>query len=116
VLPKMFCVNWFRKGPDGRFVWPGYGENMRVLKWMLDRIEGRADGVEHVFGTTPRYEDLNWHGLDFAPAQFRQVTSIDPEAWQTELGLHAELFRQLAHHLPAELTETKSVIETRLAA
>ena len=116
VLPKMFCVNWFRKGDDGRFVWPGYGENMRVLKWMLDRIDGRADGVEHVFGRSPRYEDLNWTGLDFGPAQFRQVTSIDPEAWQAELGLHAELFRQLAHHLPAELPETKAAIEARLAA
>jgi phosphoenolpyruvate carboxykinase (GTP) len=116
VLPKMYCVNWFRKGADGKFVWPGYGENMRVLKWMLDRIEGRAEGVEHVFGTTPRYEDLNWHGLDFAPSQFRQVTSIDPQAWQAELGLHGELFRQLAHRLPPELTETKAMIETRLAA
>ena len=116
VLPKMFCVNWFRKGEDGKFIWPGYGENMRVLKWMLDRIDGRAEGALHVFGTTPRYEDLNWHGLDFAPAQFQQVTSIEPEAWQVELGLHAELFRQLAHHLPAELTETKAAIETRLAA
>ncbi len=116
VLPKMFCVNWFRKGADGRFVWPGYGENMRVLKWMLDRVEGRADGVKHVFGLSPRYEDLNWNGIDFTPAQFREVTSIDPEAWKAELGLHGELFRQLAHHLPAELPATKAAIEARLAA
>ena len=116
ALPKIYCVNWFRKGADGRFVWPGYGENMRVLKWVLDRVQGRADGVEHVFGTSPRYEDLNWAGIEFSPAQFQQVTSIDPEAWRAELALHDELFKQLAHHLPAALTATKTRIEARLAA
>ena len=116
TLPKMFCVNWFRKGDDGKFVWPGYGENMRVLKWMLERVEGTAQGVENLFGVTPRYEDLSWQGLDFSAAQYRVVTHIDSAAWKTELGLHAELFRQLAYHLPSELTATKSKIEARLAA
>ncbi|MBK6865121.1 MAG: phosphoenolpyruvate carboxykinase (GTP) [Ideonella sp.] len=115
-LPRIFCVNWFRKGADGKFVWPGYGENMRVLHWMLGRVQGQASGAEHVFGTSPRYEDLNWTGLDFSPAQFQQVTSIDPEAWRAELLLHEELFRQLAHHLPTELKATKASIEARLAA
>ena len=115
-MPRIFCVNWFRKGADGKFVWPGYGENMRVLHWMLGRVQGQAEGMEHVFGTSPRYEDLNWTGLDFSPAQFQQVTSIDPEAWRAELVLHDELFRQLAHHLPAELKATKAAIEARLAA
>jgi len=115
-LPKIFCVNWFRKGADGKFVWPGYGENMRVLKWMLDRVHDRAEGTEHVFGTSPRYEDLNWTGLDFSPAQFQQVTSIEPEAWRAELALHADLFKQLAYHLPAELTATKARFEASLAA
>jgi phosphoenolpyruvate carboxykinase (GTP) len=115
-LPKIFCVNWFRKGADGKFVWPGYGENMRVLKWVLDRVNGGGEGVEHAFGTSPRYQDLNWTGLDFSPAQYQQVTSIDPEAWRAELTLHAELFKQLAYHLPAELTATKARIEERLAA
>jgi len=115
-VPKIFCVNWFRKGADGKFVWPGYGDNMRVLKWMLDRVQGRAEGTDHVFGTSPRYEDLNWTGIDFSPAQFQQVTSIDPEAWRAELTLHDELFRQLAYHLPAELAATKAKIESRLAA
>jgi phosphoenolpyruvate carboxykinase (GTP) len=114
-LPKIYCVNWFRKGPDGKFVWPGYGENMRVLKWMLERVEGTAQGRDNVFGVTPRYDDLTWTGLDFTPAQFEQVTSIDPLAWKAELGLHAELFRQLAYHLPAELEQTKAKIEARLA-
>jgi phosphoenolpyruvate carboxykinase (GTP) len=115
ALPKIYCVNWFRKGTDGKFVWPGYGENMRVLKWMLERVEGRAHGVDNVFGVTPSYEDITWKGLDFTPAQFTQVTSIDTAAWKTELGLHAELFQQLAYHLPAELTETKARIEARLS-
>ncbi len=115
-LPKIFCVNWFRKGADGKFVWPGYGENMRVLKWMLERVEGKGQGSENVFGVTPRYEDLTWTGLDFSKAQFEQVTSIDKAAWQTELGLHGELFQQLAYHLPTALTETKAKIEARLDA
>jgi phosphoenolpyruvate carboxykinase (GTP) len=116
TLPKIYCVNWFRKGADGKFVWPGYGDNMRVLKWMLERVEGKAQGNENLFGVTPRYEDITWTGLDFTRAQFDEVTGIDKAAWQTELGLHGELFQQLAYHLPAELTATKARLEQRLAA
>lgn len=115
-LPRIYTTNWFRKGEDGKFVWPGYGENMRVLKWMIDRIENAGGGTEHVFGVSPRYEDLNWTGLDFSGEQFRTVTSIDKAAWLKELELHAELFEQLKHHLPKELGETKAAIEKRLAA
>ena len=114
--PKIYCVNWFRKGADGKFVWPGYGENMRVLEWMIGRVEGSAQGRENAFGTTPSYGDLNWNGLNFSAEQFDQVTSLDTQAWQTELGLHAELFQQLAHHLPADMAATKQKIEQRLAA
>jgi phosphoenolpyruvate carboxykinase (GTP) len=116
-LPKIYTTNWFRKGADGKFVWPGYGENMRVLKWMIDRVEGnKTEGVEHLTGVSPRYEDLNWTGLDFSAEQFATVTSIDKAAWEAELKLHAELFKQLEHHLPKELPETKAAIEQRLAA
>ncbi len=115
-LPKIFTANWFRKGEDGKFVWPGYGENMRVLKWMIDRIEGKGQGVEHITGVSPRYEDMNWTGLDFSAEQFKTVTSIDKAAWLKELELHTELFKQLEHHLPKELEETKTAIERRLAA
>jgi phosphoenolpyruvate carboxykinase (GTP) len=115
-VPRIYCVNWFRKGPGGKFVWPGYGENMRVLKWMLERVEGRAHGVDNAFGVTPAYEDITWKGLDFTPAQYEQVTSIDAAAWKAELALHAELFQQLAYHLPRELTDTKAKIEARLGA
>ncbi len=117
TLPRIYTTNWFRKGADGKFVWPGYGENMRVLKWMIDRIEGKAgEGVEHVTGVSPRYQDLNWTGLDFSAEQFDTVTSIDKAAWLAELKLHDELFKQLEHHLPKELPATKATIEKRLAA
>lgn len=115
-LPKIYTTNWFRKGEDGKFVWPGYGENMRVLKWMIDRIENAGGGTEHVFGVSPRYEDLNWTGLAFSGEQFQKVTSIDKAAWLKELELHTELFEQLKHRLPRELGETKAAIEKRLAA
>jgi phosphoenolpyruvate carboxykinase (GTP) len=114
-LPAIYCVNWFRKGEDGKFVWPGYGENMRVLKWMLGRVEGRAGGVEHDFGIGPRYADLSWAGLDFTPAQFERVTSLDAADWQRELALHDELFALLAHHLPAELKAVRERLGRRLA-
>ena len=114
--PAIFCTNWFRKGADGQFVWPGYGENMRVLKWMIDRLEGEAAGQENIFGISPTYGELNWTGLDFTPAQFDTVTHIDTAAWQQELVLHTELFTQLAHHLPQALVDTKNALEKRLAA
>jgi phosphoenolpyruvate carboxykinase (GTP) len=115
-LPRIYTANWFRKGEDGKFVWPGYGENMRVLKWMIDRIEGKAQGTENVFGVSPSYEELNWTGLDFSPEQFKSVIGVDTAAWQKELQLHTELFRQLEYHLPRELSDTKAQIEKRLAA
>ncbi|MES2942668.1 MAG: phosphoenolpyruvate carboxykinase (GTP) [Pseudomonadota bacterium] len=115
-IPKIYTTNWFRKGADGKFVWPGYGENMRVLKWMIDRVEGTGQGKEHVTGLSPSYEDLNWTGLDFSAEQYNTVTSIDKAAWLKELELHAELFKQLEHNLPVALTDTKAAIEKRLAA
>ena len=116
TLPKIYCVNWFRKGADGKFVWPGYGDNMRVLKWMLERVEGTGGGEENVFGVSPRYSDLNWTGLDFTREQYQSVISIDKAAWRTELALHGELFKLLAGRLPAQLLATKAQIEQRLAA
>ncbi|WP_286798381.1 phosphoenolpyruvate carboxykinase (GTP) [Pandoraea sp. 64-18] len=114
ALPKIYCVNWFRKGADGKFVWPGFGENMRVLAWMLGRIDGTAQGVENAFGITPRYEDLNWNGLSFTPSQFDDVTSMDSAAWHEELKLHTELFDTFNHRLPQALLDTKTDIERRL--
>ena len=115
-LPKIYTTNWFRKGDDGKFVWPGYGENMRVLKWMIERVEGTAKGQDHTTGVSPSYEDLTWDGLNFSAEQFKSVTSTDKTALLKELELHTELFTQLAHHLPVALIETKAAIEKRLAA
>ena len=115
-LPKIFTTNWFRKGADGKFIWPGFGENMRALKWMIDRVEGKEGGVEHIAGVTPSYQDLVWDGLDFSAHSFEAVTHIDPLAWRAELDLHRSLFDQLAHNLPAELLETRAQWEARLAA
>ena len=114
TLPAIFCVNWFRKGEDGKFVWPGYGENMRVLKWMIDRMEGRAHGRDNVFGISPTYDEITWHGLAFSAAQFDSVMQIDPAAWREELQLHEALFAQLAYHLPPELPATKDAMALRL--
>jgi phosphoenolpyruvate carboxykinase (GTP) len=114
-LPAIFCVNWFRKGVDGKFVWPGYGENMRVMEWMLGRIDGSAQGTENMFGTSPRYEDLNWNGIDFSRAQFDSVIGVDKAAWQQELTMHDELFTQLAYNLPAQLQTAKSRIAAALS-
>jgi phosphoenolpyruvate carboxykinase (GTP) len=117
TLPKIYTTNWFRKGADGKFVWPGYGENMRVLKWILDRLGHAApQGVEHFFGTSPTYESVHWAGLDFSAEQFDAVTHIDHAAWATEMKLHDELFKQLAYHLPQELADVKARIEAQLGA
>jgi len=115
-LPKIYTTNWFRKDADGKFVWPGYGENMRVLKWMLDRLEGNAQGQETIFGVAPTYGELTWTGLDFTAEQFATVTSIDKAAWEAELKLHDGHFEQLAYHLPQALTDTKAALAERLAA
>ena len=116
TLPKIYTANWFRKGTDGKFVWPGYGDNMRVLKWIIDRIEGTGQGTDNLLGVTPGYKDLTWTGLPFTEQQFDAVTSIDKAAWTQELVLHTELFKQLEHHLPKALLDTKAAIEKRLAA
>jgi phosphoenolpyruvate carboxykinase (GTP) len=115
VVPQIFTTNWFRKGADGKFVWPGYGENMRVLKWMIDRIEKTVPGVEHPFGVSPSYDEVNWDGLAFSDAQFDTVTRFEPAAWVAELELHNALFRQLEHKLPQALEATRVRLEQRLA-
>ena len=116
TAPLIYCVNWFRKGADGKFIWPGYGDNMRVLEWIVGRLENKACGVFNEFGISPRYEDMRWDGLNFSKEQFQSVIGIDRSAWQQEMVLHQELFTQLHYHLPAEMPATKKRIEERLAA
>ncbi len=117
-LPGIFCVNWFRKGADDKFVWPGYGDNMRVLEWIINRVDSGtapAQGEDHLFGVSPRYDDLRWDGLDFTREQYTSVSGLNKADWQKELVLHSELFNTLAYHLPVELPAIKAQIETRLA-
>ncbi|HVY06313.1 MAG TPA: phosphoenolpyruvate carboxykinase (GTP) [Burkholderiales bacterium] len=112
--PRIFCVNWFRKDAQGRFLWPGYGENMRVLKWIVDRCEGRAGAVESPLGWVPRRDDLEWQGLDMAPEKFRELMSLDRQAWMDELELHRELFSRLEDRLPAELASRQKSLSARM--
>lgn len=115
-LPKIFTVNWFRTDENGKFVWPGFGENMRVLSWMLDRVEGQGQGQEHVFGVSPSYADLNWTGSNFSQEQFNKIIAIDKSAWLKEIELHAELFKTLQHNLPEQLVAVKAQLAAKLAA
>jgi phosphoenolpyruvate carboxykinase (GTP) len=89
---------------------------MRVLKWMIERIEGKTMGVDNGFGISPAFDEITWTGLDFTKAQFATVTSLDKADWKTEIALHTELFKQLAYHLPPQLESTKAQLEKRLAA
>ena len=114
VLPKIFCVNWFRKGANGKFVWPGYGENMRVLQWMLGRVSGVASARENAFGHSPEFADLSWEGLDFSADDFESVMGVDAAAWREELRLHDELLAQLALGLPQELRVARERLGQRL--
>ncbi|MEI2415555.1 phosphoenolpyruvate carboxykinase (GTP) [Orrella sp. JC864] len=115
-LPRIFCVNWFQVDENGKFVWPGFGENMRVLKWMFERLDGKAQGQEHAFGITPRYADLAWNGLDFPQERFERITRVEAALWEQELALHDELFEKLDSRLPAELRAVRQKLAQRLAA
>src|SRR6185295_14803627 len=104
--PKIYLVNWFRKDANGKFLWPGYGENMRVLKWIVERVEGKAQAATTTLGNVPRYGDLDWKGLEgFGEAKFADATSILHDQWHGEMKLHAEMVEQkLAQdRVPAEL-------------
>ena len=101
--PRIFSVNWFRKDEQGKYIWPGYGENMRVLQWIVDRVHGRGYGIESPLGWVPRYEDIVWKGLEeFTPDKFNKVMSIKSEDWKSELHSQQELFSKLYDKLPKE--------------
>jgi phosphoenolpyruvate carboxykinase (GTP) len=114
VTPRIFHVNWFRKDESGKFLWPGYSENMRVLKWIVDRVRGRAQAKETPVGWTPYFDDINWRGLDFPRATFDEIQRIDPAAWKREVIDHEELFIALHDHLPAEMIYERELLICRL--
>jgi len=101
--PRIFHVNWFRKGADGEWLWPGFGENMRVLAWVVERATGSAQAFESPLGWMPHYEDLNWEGLDFSEEQWVELMSIDRDKMKLQTLSHEELFLQLFDHLPKEM-------------
>jgi phosphoenolpyruvate carboxykinase (GTP) len=115
--PRIFRVNWFRRDASGKFIWPGFGENMRVLRWIVERCQQRARGVDTPLGVMPRFEDLDWSGLDkLSPAQYAELTRIDASAWKDELHAHDELFGKLGEHVPPPLEARRGRMHERLAA
>jgi len=112
--PRVFHVNWFRKDKDGKFMWPGFGDNMRVLKWIVDRARGRALGRETPIGWMPRYEDIDWKGLDYPKEKFDELQAFDYAAWRAEVIGHEELFIDLHDHLPKELLFERELLICRM--
>lgn len=113
--PRIFGVNWFRKDADGKFAWPGFGENMRVLKWIVQRVKGRTSAVESPIGWMPRYKDMDWKGLEsFSPEQFASIMTVDREMWKKEILLHEELFSQLYDRLPKEFLFMRELLMSGL--
>jgi phosphoenolpyruvate carboxykinase (GTP) len=113
--PRIFRVNWFRKDANGRYIWPGFGENMRVLEWIVGRCHGLTQGAETPLGIIPAFEDLNWQGLErFTREQYREIASVDGGAWKEEVASHDELLGKLGAHLPRELEQRRSLLHQRL--
>jgi phosphoenolpyruvate carboxykinase (GTP) len=112
--PRIFHVNWFRKGANGEFLWPGFSQNMRVLRWISERVQGRALASESPIGWMPRYESIDWRGLDFPKEIFDELQSFDAAAWRRELVDQQELFIDIHDHLPPELVYERELLICRL--
>jgi phosphoenolpyruvate carboxykinase (GTP) len=112
--PAIFCVNWFRVDENGKFMWPGYGQNFRVLKWMFDRVSGKASANQSPLGWMPAYSDLDWKGLESVTVEsFQRLMALDTKTWLAELKLHDELFQKLQPKLPKELSLIRELLELR---
>ncbi len=113
--PRIFMVNWFRKDADGNFIWPGYSQNLRVLKWIFNRVRGRAGATESPLGWMPKYEEMDWKGMDdFGPETFRDLMSVPREAWKSEVLGHQELFERLYDRLPKEFLLMRELVLSSL--
>ena len=113
--PRIFQVNWFRKNAQGKFVWPGFGDNMRVLRWVVERCAGNAHANKTALGYAPDFADLHWQGLAFDSQNFDNVAAIDRAQWTAELLMHDELFKKLEGFVPDELLSSRQGLERRLA-
>ena len=114
--PRIFCVNWFRTDENGEFIWPGFGENMRVLKWVVERCQGKAQAVKTAIGWVPEYGHLDWSGLEgFGNERYQRVTSIEPGAWKKELEQHDEILGLVGDRLPSELASRREVLQRAFA-
>jgi phosphoenolpyruvate carboxykinase (GTP) len=113
-IPRIFHVNWFRKDEDGHFIWPGFRENMRILRWIVERANFGAKAKETAIGWLPRYEDIDWTGLDFPRQKWESLMKIDRETWKLQTLQHEELFLQLSDHLPKEMVFEREMLVCRL--
>jgi phosphoenolpyruvate carboxykinase (GTP) len=114
TLPKIFQVNWFRKGADGRFLWPGFGDNMRVLKWIIDRAHGRAGARETAFGWVPRQNEFDLSGVDVPLEDVDEAQRIDHAAWRTELADQEAFFAKHAATMPKEIVLQRELLIARM--
>jgi len=114
ATPRIFQVNWFRKDENGKFLWPGFSENMRVLRWIVERVQGHGRGRETPVGWVPRYEDIDWSGLDFSREDFDELMKFDRAAWRKEVIAHEELFIELHDHLPPEMIYERELLICKL--
>ena len=114
-FPKVYQVNWFRKDENGKFIWPGYGDNSRVLDWIVRRASGEVEAIDGVTGRYPKFEDFNLEGLDLGEEEWAKMYDIDPEAWSAEMDDTEEYYKQFGDKLPEAIKEQLAKFRERIA-